>query len=68
MWMSGVIATKVDDFSITVDGSLLIFSAVLSDVAFHQPCLGMIRFHVQYSIQKNLSNFPSFFGNRARGM
>jgi len=63
--MAGIRAAKVDDFSITVDGSLLILATVMSQMTFHQPCFGVMRIHIQNAINENLSDFPSFFGNRA---
>jgi len=64
MWMHRIWATKIDDFAVTVDSSLFIFTTVMSEVALHQPCLGMVWIYLQDSIDKDLCNFPPFFGNR----
>ena len=63
MGMVGFLTAKVDDFAVTVDCSLLIFATMRSQVTLHQPCLGMIRIDIEYSVDENLGNFPSFFRN-----
>ena len=66
MWMYGIWAAKSDDFAITVDRSSFIFSTMMSDVTLHQPRLGMVRINLQDTIDKDLRNFPPFFGNCTR--
>ncbi len=56
--------TKIDNFAITVDRSLFVFTTMMSKVALHEPRLGMLRINFQNAIDKNLGNFPSFFRNR----
>jgi hypothetical protein len=54
-------AAKMNDFSIAVDSSLFIFSTMMAEVAFHQPRFGMVRIDIEYSIKKDLCDFPAFF-------
>ena len=37
MWMHRILAAKIDDFAVTVNSSLLIFTAMMSEVTLHQP-------------------------------
>jgi hypothetical protein len=64
MWMHRIWAAKIDDFAVTVDCSLFIFTTVMSEVALHQPRLGMVWIDLQNTVDKDLGNFPPFFGNR----
>jgi hypothetical protein len=64
MWMHRIWATKIDDFAVTVDRSLFIFTTVMSEVALHQPRLGMVWINLQNTVDKDFGNFPPFFGNR----
>jgi len=59
--MVGFTATKIDDFTVTVDCSLLIFTTMMSQMTFHQPCFRVIRVNVQYSVDEDFGDFPSFF-------
>ena len=61
MWMHRILAAKIDDFAVTVNSSLLIFTAMMSEVTLHQPCLGMMWIDFQNSIDKDFGNFPPFF-------
>ena len=63
--VTGSWATKVDDFSVTVDGSLLIFTTMVSEMPFHEPRLSVTRIDVQNSVNKYLGNLPTFFRNRS---
>ena len=63
--MGRIPATKVNDFSVAVDGSLLIFTTVVSEMPFHQPRLGVMRIDIQNTVEKYLGNFPTFFRNRS---
>ena len=63
MGMTRLRATKVQNFAVTVDRCLLIFTTVMSKVTFHQPCLSMMWVDLQNTVNENLGNFPSFFGN-----
>lgn len=60
MGVVGTEPTESDHFSITIDSSLFIFSAMMPQMSLHQPRLGMVRIYGQYSIEKNLCNVPSF--------
>ena len=62
--MTRIKTAEGDDFSVTVDSSFIIFSTVMSEMAFHEPRLGMMRIDGQNSIDEYLSDFPPFFGNR----
>jgi len=64
MWMHRIWAAKIDDFAVAVDRSLFIFTTVMSEVALHQPRLGMVWINLQNTVDKDLGNFPPFFGNR----
>jgi len=64
MWMHRIWAAKIDDFAVTVDRSLFIFTTVMSEVALHQPRLSMVWINLQNTVDKDLGNFPPFFGNR----
>jgi len=66
--MAGIRTAKVDHFSITVDGSLLIFATMMSQMAFHQPRFSVVWIDIQYPINENLSDFPSFFRNCTRSV
>ena len=61
--MHRIWATKNDDFAVTVDGGLVIFATVVTEVTLHQPCLGIVWIDVQDTIDKDLGDFPSFFGD-----
>ena len=65
MWMSGIRPTKIQHFAVTVDSHLLIFTTVMSEMALHQPCFSMVGIYVQNMINKDLCNFPTFFGDRS---
>jgi len=58
--MYRIVTAKSDDFAITIDGSLFIFSTMMTEVAFHQPGLGVVRIYFQDSIEEDFSNIPSF--------
>ena len=62
--MNRICSAKVDDFAVTVDRSLFIFTTVMSKMTFHQPRLGMVWIYLQDAIDKYLGNFPTFLGNR----
>jgi hypothetical protein len=59
--MAGIRTTKVDHFAVTVDCGSLIFTTVVSEMTFHQPCLGVMRIYIQNAVNEDLRNFPSFF-------
>jgi hypothetical protein len=59
--MYRIMTAKSDDFAITIDGSLLIFSTVLTEVPLHQPCFCVASIYLQDSIEEDLRNIPSFF-------
>ena len=59
--MHRIRTAKIDDFSVAVDGCSFIFTAVVSKMTFHQPCLGMVWIDLQNAIDKYLGNFPTFF-------
>jgi len=63
MWMHRIWATKIDNFSVTVDCRPFIFTTVMSEMTLHQPRLGMMWINVQDAIDKYLGDFPPFFGN-----
>ncbi len=58
--MYRIVTTKSDNFAIAIDGSLLIFSTVLTEVPLHQPCFCVAGIYLQYSIEEDLRNIPSF--------
>jgi hypothetical protein len=66
--MRRIRAAKIDDFAVTVDRSLFIFSAVMSEMTLHQPRLGTVWINLQNTVDENLRNFPTFFGDRTRCM
>jgi hypothetical protein len=37
---------------------------MISQQSLHQPRLGVLRVHLENSIEKNLGNMPSLFGDR----
>lgn len=63
MWVTRILATKVDDFAVAVDRSLFIFAAVMPQMTLHEPRFGMMGINLQNTIDENLRNFPSFFRN-----
>jgi hypothetical protein len=66
--MDRIRTTNIDDFAVTVNGRLLIFTTVMSEMTFHQPCLGMMRINLENTINEDLGDFPSFFRNRTCGV
>jgi hypothetical protein len=66
--MRRIRAAKIDDFTVTVDRGLFIFTAVMSEVTLHQPRLGTVWINLQDTVNENLGNFPTFFGDRTRCM
>jgi hypothetical protein len=62
--MNRIWTTKVDNFAVTVDCSLFIFATVMPEMTFHQPGLSMVRIDLQYAVNKDLGNLPTFFRNR----
>jgi hypothetical protein len=64
--MNRIWTAKIDDFAVTVDCSLFIFSAMMSDVALHQPRFCMVRIDIQNTVDKDLRDLPPFFRNRPR--
>ncbi len=65
MWMHGIWAAKNDDFAVTVNSGPVIFATVVPEMTLHQPCLGIVWIDVQDTIDKDLGDFPSFFGDCA---
>jgi hypothetical protein len=63
--MTRIRSAKSDDFSVTVNGGLLIFTTVMSKMSFHEPRLGVTRIDVENAVDKNFCDLPTFFGNRA---
>lgn len=61
--MFRIISTKMNDFSIAIDSHLFILSAMLAQMTFHEPGLGVPGIDSQNSVQKYLRNVPAFFGN-----
>ena len=59
---------KADDFLVAIGGGLLVLFAVLPEVTFHQPSLGMSGIDAQNSVEKDLCDVPSFFRNCASRM
>ena len=60
--MHRVMTAKSDDFAITIDCSLLIFSTVMTEVPLHQPGFCVAWVYLQDSVEEDLGNIPSFFG------
>lgn len=60
MWMHRIRAAKIYDFAVTVNCSLLVFAAMMSEVTLHQPGFRMMWIHLQDSVNKYLGNFPTF--------
>ena len=58
--MYRIMTAKSDDFAITIDGGLLIFSTVLTEVTLHQPRFSVAGIYLQDSIEEDFSNIPSF--------
>jgi hypothetical protein len=56
-----IVTAKRDHFAVTADRFLLVFVAVVPEMALHKPCLGMARINIQYPIKKYLGNLPTFF-------
>ena len=65
MGMVQVVSTKCDYLAIAADGFLLVNSTVVPYMSLHQPRLGVVRVNLEDSIEKNLCDFPSFFGDCA---
>jgi hypothetical protein len=61
-------ATKIDDFAVTVDCRLFIFTTMMPQMTFHEPGLGMAWIDFQNPIDEYLCNFPSFFRNCPSGV
>ncbi len=59
---------KIDDFSITIDSSLFIFSTVMTEVALHQPGLGVVRIYLQDSIEEDFGDIPPFLRDCPRSV
>lgn len=59
---------KVDNFPITIDCCLFIFTTMMSQMTLHQPRFGMVWIYRQDAVEKNLCNLPSFLGNCASSM
>lgn len=63
--MTGIRTAESDHFAVAVDCSLLIFATVMSEMTLHQPGLGMMRIDIQDTVDEDLSDLPTFFGNRS---
>lgn len=61
MRMCDILTAKTDDFSIATGRCMVIFTTILTQETFHQPCFGEVRRNVEYSIEKDLRYFPTFF-------
>ena len=57
-------SAKCYDFPVAVDRRLVIISAMLSKMTFHQPGFRVARINAQNPVKKDLSDIPSFFGHR----
>jgi len=68
MWVGEIITAKSDDLSVTLDGGVVVLSAVLPEQTLHQPGLRQRRRNIENSIEKDLRDFPTFFGNGPRRM
>jgi len=61
--MRNISTAKIDDFAIAMDRGVIIFSAILTEEALHQPGFRQSRRNIQDSIKKDLRHFPPFLGN-----
>jgi hypothetical protein len=66
--MMDVVTAQRDDFLVAMDRRFIIFMAMMPQKTLHKPRLGMVRINVENSIEKNLGDLPSFFGNCAGGV
>jgi hypothetical protein len=66
--MTGIRTAEIDHFAVTINGSLLIFATVMSEMTFHQPRLSMMRVDLENTVNEYLRNFPPFFGNCPRSV
>jgi len=57
-----VMTAKSDDFAITIDRRLLIFSTMLTEVSLHQPGFCVVWIYLQDLVEEDLGDIPSFFG------
>jgi hypothetical protein len=60
--MHFVMTAKSDDFSITIDRRLLIFSTMLTEMPLHQPGFCVVWIYLQNLVEEDLGNIPSFLG------
>ena len=54
-------AAKSDDFSITFDRGLFVFTTVVSEMTFHQPGFRMAWINSENPVEKDLGDVPTFF-------
>jgi len=64
--MCEIFAAKADYFSIATDGRVIVISTILTEKTLHEPGLRKVRGNIENPVEKNLSNFPTFFRNRPR--
>jgi hypothetical protein len=58
-----IVATEIDDFLVATNGGVIVLTTVLPKQALHEPGLGEFGRDVEDSIEKDLRNFPAFFGD-----
>jgi hypothetical protein len=61
--MGGIAAAKVEDFSVAPGSCALVVTTVLAQKTLHQPGFGEVGRDVENSIEKDLSDLPTFLGN-----
>jgi hypothetical protein len=66
--MAGILTAKVDDFAVTVDGGLFIFTTMMPQMTLHEPGLSMMGINLENTVDEYLRDFPSFFGNCSGGV
>jgi hypothetical protein len=56
------------DFFVTANSEFIIFVTVVSEKAFHEPGLGVVRIYVEDSVEEYLGDLPPFFRYCPGGM
>jgi len=60
-----VMPAECDDFSIAFDSGQVVLMTVVAQETLHEPSFSMVGVHVENSIEKDLGNVPTLFGNCA---
>ena len=66
--MIHVVTAKSDDFAVAANRFELVFAAMMAEVTFHQPRLGVVGIDIENSIEEYLGYLPALLRNSAHGV